>query len=86
MFARLYALIIKELLAILRDKRGRMTLIIPPLMQLFIIAHAATLEVKHISLSILNLDSGWYSHELTERLKGSKYFTNVFQVYDQASL
>lgn len=86
MFSRIWALVIKELLAILRDKRGRMTLIIPPLMQLFIISHAATLEVKHISLSVLNLDSGWYSHELIERLKGSSYFSNVFQVHNQAKL
>lgn len=86
MFSRIFALVVKELLAILRDKQGRMTLIIPPLMQLFIISQAATLEVKHISLSVLNLDSGWYSHELTERLKGSRYFSNVFQVHSQKML
>lgn len=86
MFARILALVIKELLAILRDKRGRMTLIIPPLMQLFIIAHAATLEVKNISLCVFNIDSGWYSYELIERLKGSRYFTHVYQVHSQSKL
>lgn len=86
MFKRIVALIIKEILAILRDRQGRLTLIIPPLMQLFIISQAATLEVKNISLCVFSLDSGWYSHELIERLKGSKYFSNVYQVHSQSKL
>lgn len=86
MIARIMALVIKELLAILRDKRGRMTLIIPPLMQLFIISHAASLEVKNISLVVYNQDTGWYSHELIERLKGSRYFRNIYYVNSQSSL
>lgn len=86
MNSRIIALIIKEILAILKDKRGRMTLIIPPLMQLLIISHAATLEVKNISLAVLNTDQGWYSHELIERFNGSRYFLKVHHVDSQQDL
>lgn len=86
MSSRIIALIIKEILAILKDKKGRMTLIIPPLMQLLIITQAATLEVKNISLAVFNTDPGWYSHELIERFNGSKYFLNVYHVKTQQDL
>ncbi len=44
-WARLKALIVKELLAVLRDPKGRAIVIIPPLVQLFVFSYAATLEV-----------------------------------------
>lgn len=78
MFHRIKALIIKELLAVWRDKKSRLALIAPPLFQLIILSHAATLEVRNISIGYFNQDSGWYSHELIERLKGSSYFQNVY--------
>jgi ABC-2 type transport system permease protein len=86
MWIRIKALIIKELLAMLRDKRARFTLIIPPLIQLFILAQAITLEVKNISVVIFNQDAGWYSHELFERTKGSPYFTHVYNVDSHQAL
>jgi ABC-2 type transport system permease protein len=86
MWIRIKALVIKELLAMLRDKRGRITLIVPPLIQLFILAQAITLEVKHISIVCYNQDSGWYSHELIERIKGSPYFKQVYSVDSHKAL
>lgn len=86
MWIRVKALIIKELLAMLRDKRARFTLIVPPLIQLFILAQAITLEVKNISVVFYSQDPGWYSHELFERTKGSPYFTNVYNVNSHHAL
>ena len=62
MFYRLKALILKELLAILRDKRSRLLLVVPPLMQMIVFSFAATLEVKNVSIGILNNDLGQASH------------------------
>lgn len=70
----------------LRDKRARFTLIIPPLIQLFILAQAITLEVKNISVVYFSQDNGWYSHELYERIKGSPYFINVYKVNNHQAL
>jgi ABC-2 type transport system permease protein len=76
---RVKALIIKEMLAVLRDKKSRFMLILPPLVQLIILSHAATLDVMNISLAVYNQDSGWYSHELVQRIKGSPYFLHVYE-------
>ena len=76
---RIKALIIKEILAVWRDKKSRFMLIAPPLIQLIILSHAATLDVNNISLGIYNQDNGWYSYELIQRIKGSPYFKHVYQ-------
>lgn len=47
---RLRALIVKELLAVLRDPKGRMILILPPLVQLLVFSYAATLEVRNFDV------------------------------------
>lgn len=73
------ALIIKEILAVWRDKKSRVMLIVPPLIQLIIFTHAATLDVNNISLGIYNQDNGWYSHELIQRIKGSPYFQHIYE-------
>ena len=48
MWTRLNALIVKELLAVLRDPSAAPILIVPPIMQLFVFSYAATLEVKNV--------------------------------------
>jgi len=73
----IYSLIIKEFLAVWQDKKSRIILILPPLIQLFIFAFAATLDVKNISIGILNLDSGKQSFELCQRFQWSPYFPHV---------
>lgn len=77
MFGRILTLIRKEILAVLRDKKSRTMLIIPPLLQLMIFALAATLDVKNVSIGILNLDNGKESFELIQRFKGSPTFTKL---------
>lgn len=77
MWLRLKALIIKELLAVLRDPRSRFVLIMPPLMQLLIFTYAATLEVRNVDLMVLNRDGGYWSGELVRRLEGAPTFRSI---------
>lgn len=77
MLHRLRALIIKELLAILRDKRSRLVLVVPPLMQMIVFSFAATLEVKNVAIGILNSDHGQASRELAQRFHGSRTFRYI---------
>jgi ABC-2 type transport system permease protein len=77
MYKRIYFLVIKELLAVWQDKKSRLVLIMPPLLQLFVFAFAATLDVTNISLAVLNKDYGKPSYELIERFKGSSYFKEI---------
>ncbi len=68
---RLKAMIMKELMAVLRDPRARMTLIAPPLIQLFLFGFAATLEVKNITLGVYDQDRGAWSREVINAAAGS---------------
>lgn len=73
----LQALIMKEFIAVWQDPRSRMALFVPPLLQFFIFAYAATLDVQNISLGIRNRDYGYYSREFIHRIEGSTFFTNI---------
>lgn len=77
MWNRIRALVIKELLAVLRDKKARILLLVPPLMMLVLFANAVTLEVKNVSIGILNRDNGIESRELIRRIEGSPTFHHV---------
>ena len=86
MWTRLKALIIKELLAVLRDPRSRLILIGPPLAQLLVFSYAATLEVKNVDVAVLNRDAGRWSEELLHRIKGTPTFRSVMPVADPQAL
>jgi ABC-2 type transport system permease protein len=83
---RIGALIVKELLTLLRDPSGRFLLIGPPLLQLFIFAFAATLEVKNVSLILYNQDQGSHGYELTQRLAGSPTFNKILLVNNESQI
>lgn len=73
---QILALIWKELLTVLRDKKVRISLLVPPIIQLFIFTFAATLDVKDVPIGILNRDSGEKAFEFVERFYGAKVFNN----------
>jgi len=80
MFNRICALIIKELLANLRDGKSRMALIVPPLIQLFIFSFAATQEVKNQTLAILNLDRDLPALTLEQDFTAAATFSSVIHL------
>jgi ABC-2 type transport system permease protein len=71
MHGRLYAIIVKEMWALLRDRRSRMILVVPPLVQLFVFGFANTLEVKNFDVGVYDRDGGRWSREFIQRLGGS---------------
>jgi ABC-2 type transport system permease protein len=77
MISRILALLIKEFFAVWRDKRSRMILIVPPIVQILIFSQAVTLDVKNVSIGILNLDNGKASIELLHRFKGAPVFSTI---------
>jgi ABC-2 type transport system permease protein len=86
MWGRLAALIVKELLAILRDPRGRTVIVVPPILQLLVFSYAATLEVKNADIVILNRDSGKWGHELIQRIDGAPTFRRLVRTDDERVL
>jgi len=83
---RLQALIVKELLAILRDPRGRMILIVPPVVQLLIFSFAATFDVTNISVMILNRDHGYWGGELVKRVQAAPTMGTVLFAQSEAAV
>src|SRR4030043_1448091 len=75
---RIRRVFVKELIQTLRDKRMRMTLIIPPIVQLIIFGYAANLDVKHIRTAVRDLDQSVDSRDVISRFRESKYFDILF--------
>lgn len=77
MLRRLYALIVKELIANWRDKQTRMVLTISPIVQILLFSFAATQEVRNVSLAVVNQDWGGEARELVARFEGAPTVTDV---------
>ncbi len=83
---KIKALIIKEIIVLLKDPKSRFALMIPPIIQLVLFSSVATLDVFNIKLGVINHDHGSYSTEIIEDIAASKkYFTkiNYFDNYQQ---
>ncbi|MBI1424214.1 MAG: ABC transporter permease subunit [Gammaproteobacteria bacterium] len=71
---RIVALTIKELLAILKDKRSRILLVVPPILQLFVFGYAASFDLNDIPVAVYNEDKSTASRDLVSRVLGSPHF------------
>jgi ABC-2 type transport system permease protein len=77
MLARILALALKELLALLRDKRSRFVLVGPPIAQLMVFGFAATFDLNRAPIAIYDEDGGAPARELVARFAGSRNFEVV---------
>jgi len=75
--SRILALALKELLAILKDPRGRFTLFVPPLLQCLVFGYAASYNLNYVPYAVLDQDRSAASRELLARLDGSTIFRRV---------
>ncbi|MBU6497969.1 MAG: ABC transporter permease [Rhodospirillales bacterium] len=76
------ALIVKELLAVLRDAKSRMVLIGPPLIQLLVFGYAATFDLNHVPVAIYDQDRSVASRDLVARFLGATTFQLVAMLHD----
>lgn len=74
MRTRLIQMLIKEFIHVFRDKRARFLLFGPPVVQMLVFGYAATYEIRHISLAVLDLDHTQESRELVSRFAATEYF------------
>ncbi len=74
---RILALTRKELLAVLKDPRSRMSLLIPPVVQALIFGYAATYDLNHVTYAALDRDHTAASRQLLAGLDGSGVFERV---------
>lgn len=83
MFGRLKQMLIKELIQVVRDKRTRLILIIPPILQMLVFGYAANFDIRDVPTAIVDLDNTQQSRELVSRFTSSPYF-NVQHRLDDA--
>src|SRR5215469_2848114 len=74
---RILAVARKELLAILKDRRSRASLFVPPILQCLIYGYAATYDLNSVRYAVLDQDHSAASHGLLMHLDGSGVFVRV---------
>jgi ABC-2 type transport system permease protein len=74
MLERLRQLLIKEFIHLFRDPHARVSLIVPPILQMLIFGYAATYEVNHVTTAILDQDHSYESRDLISHLEASGRF------------
>jgi len=80
MWQRIYALIVKELLASARDPQTRWVVLFSPPFLLLIYAFAITQEVSDVTLAVYNQDHGNASVELISRFEGAEVFDQIIHL------
>jgi len=83
---RILALTRKELLAVLKDSRSRMSLLIPPVVQALIFGYAATYDLNHVTYAALDQDRTAASRQLLAGLDGSGVFERVANLQRTADI
>ncbi len=68
------ALVVKEFLALLRDKRSRFVLFVPPIVQLLVFGYAATFDLNDLNVAIYDEDRSSQSRQLIAHIEGSPHF------------
>ena len=86
MWAMIYALLVKEFLALVRDRKSRFILIGPPVIQLFVFGYGATYDLNHIPIAIYNEDRSIASRDFIERFTAAPAFTEVLRLTRQEQI
>lgn len=86
MFQLIAALVIKEFLALVRDKRSRFVLIGPPIAQLLVFGYAATFDLNDVPVALYDQDGGAAAHALIDHVAGSPHFRIVQTVRRDADI
>lgn len=71
---RIFALMIKEFLSLLKDRKSRVVVIVPPLLQLFVFGYAATYDLTSVPYAVYNEDRGTAARDLLAGFQGSRNF------------
>lgn len=82
MLGRLNQMLIKELIQVVRDKRTRLILIVPPIIQMIVFGYAANYDIRNVSTVVVDRDNSQQSRELVSRFTSSPYFKVTRQLSD----
>jgi len=80
MWERIYRMLVKEFIQVLRDPRMKALIFVMPVVQLIMFGYAVTTDVEHIKTAVCDLDKSPQSRALIERFTASGYFDVVAHV------
>ncbi len=86
MLHQVFALVIKELLAVLKDVKSRMVLIGPPVIQLVVFGYAATYDLNHVPFAVYNEDRSQPSRDLVARFAEAPAFEQVAVIHSDVDV
>ncbi|MFN2146747.1 MAG: ABC transporter permease [Anaerolineales bacterium] len=72
---RLFSIIRKEFIQIVRDPRALVLVIIMPVMQLLLMGYAATTDVRNVPLAVFDQDRGAQARALLDAYRAADYFS-----------
>ncbi len=70
----IFFIIQKEFIQVFRNRMMLPIIFVVPLIQLIILVHAATFDMKNITMSVIDLDMSHSSRLLISKFEGSPFF------------
>ncbi len=83
---RLFSIIRKEFIQIVRDPRTLVLALVIPVVQLFLLGYAATNDVRNVPLAVFDQDRGPAARELLDAYRSADYFRLAFDVDSEVQL
>jgi ABC-2 type transport system permease protein len=80
MLFRVFNLVVKEVIHILRDPRTLAIMIVQPIVMLILLGNAATTDVEHLRTAVFDGDKTSESRSLIEAYRASNYFDIIYYV------
>ncbi|MCK9378074.1 MAG: ABC transporter permease [Syntrophobacterales bacterium] len=74
MWRRIRNIIIKEFIQVLRDKKLRFFLIVPPLVQLLTYGYVVNFDIKHVATAVFDESRTMESRQLVDRFTSNDWF------------
>ncbi len=86
MLRKIFALMKKEFRTLLKNKKSRMVLIIPPIAQILVFGYSASFDLNNVSYAVYNEDPGLASRQLLTRFRGTRTFRYIGTVTNDGGI
>jgi len=86
MLERLYHMLVKEFIQVLRNPRMRAVIFVVPVVQVLIIGYAVSTDVRHVPMAVYDLDRTPATRDLLARFEGSGCFDVVRRITSEGEI
>ncbi len=83
---RLFAMVYKEALQILRDPRSLAIALLMPLMQMGLLGYGVSLDIKHVPICVYDQENSQLTRAIDSRFEAAGWFSTVHTLHGQAGV